>query len=84
MESIDPVSDLSWKELAKCRGIDPSIFYDDINAEEAKSVCEKCGVAALCLAYALRRPEDFGIWGGKDERERRKMRKFNAQAGESA
>ena len=77
MESIDPVSDLSWKELAKCRGIDPSIFYDDINAE-------KCGVAALCLAYALRRPEDFGIWGGKDERERRKMRKFNAQAGESA
>jgi WhiB family redox-sensing transcriptional regulator len=27
-----------------------------------------------CLEYALRNDERFGIWGGKSERERRRLR----------
>jgi len=32
-------------------------------------------VRALCLEYALNNKEQFGIWGGTSERERRRLRK---------
>ena len=48
-------------------------------AAEAKAICARCPVIAECLAYALEQREDFGIWGGKDERERRAIRKAAAR-----
>jgi WhiB family redox-sensing transcriptional regulator len=32
-------------------------------------------VQAECLEYALANDERFGIWGGLDERERRRLRR---------
>jgi WhiB family redox-sensing transcriptional regulator len=32
-------------------------------------------VRDICLEYALNNKEQFGIWGGTSERERRRLRK---------
>lgn len=42
---------------------------------EAKAICARCPVCETCLDYAIVTAEQFGIWGGKTERERRAIRK---------
>jgi WhiB family redox-sensing transcriptional regulator len=66
---------LSWRQHAACRGIDPNIFYpaSDEDAEEAKSICASCPVRQACLEYALANRERDGVWGGATERERRRL-----------
>jgi WhiB family redox-sensing transcriptional regulator len=66
---------LSWRQHAACRGIDPNIFYpaSDEEAEEAKSICASCPVRQACLEYALANRERDGVWGGATERERRRI-----------
>ena len=66
---------LSWRQHAACRGIDPNIFYpvSDDDAEEAKSICAACPVRQACLEYALANRERDGVWGGATERERRRL-----------
>jgi len=66
---------LSWRQHASCRGIDPEIFYPatDEEAEVAKSVCAQCSVRQGCLEYALAARERDGVWGGATERERRRL-----------
>jgi WhiB family redox-sensing transcriptional regulator len=46
---------LSWRQSAACRGVDPEIFYpvSDEEAEAAKSVCGQCDVRETCLEFAL-------------------------------
>lgn len=51
---------LTWMALGACRGEDPELFFP-IAAQgstlsqisEARAVCRRCAVAAMCLAYAL-------------------------------
>jgi WhiB family redox-sensing transcriptional regulator len=64
-----------WRANAACRGLDPSIFYPltDEEALQAKSVCESCPVQASCLEHALGIREKEGVWGGRTERERRRI-----------
>lgn len=54
-----------WFRWAACDGV---TFYqypsNDDEEEKAKSVCRVCPVRLECLAYALCRDEDDGIWGG--------------------
>ena len=66
---------LSWRQHAACRGIDPNIFYpaSDEDAEEAKGICAACPVRQACLEYALANRERDGVWGGATERERRRI-----------
>lgn len=40
----------------------------------AKAICEGCVLKDPCLEYALEN-EDFGIWGGLTEDERRRYRR---------
>lgn len=42
---------------------------------EAKAICRACPVQRPCLEYAVANGEKFGIWGGKSERERRRIRR---------
>jgi WhiB family transcriptional regulator, redox-sensing transcriptional regulator len=67
----------SWRQLARCRGIDPEVFYpvsdDEDAAEEAKEICALCPVREACLEYALAAREKHGVWGGLTERERRRV-----------
>lgn len=44
------------------------------DTEQAKQICDGCALNIECLSYALYH-EMFGIWGGKTERERHKIRK---------
>jgi WhiB family redox-sensing transcriptional regulator len=67
----------SWREFARCRGVDPEVFYpvsdDDADAEQAKSICAACPVREPCLEFALSTREKNGVWGGLTERERRRV-----------
>ena len=41
----------------------------------AKSVCAPCPFIDPCLAYALKTPNTWGIWGATDERDRKRIKK---------
>ena len=66
---------LSWRQSAACRGVDPDIFYpaSEEEADEAKSVCAQCNVRQACLEHALTARERDGVWGGATEKERRRI-----------
>jgi WhiB family transcriptional regulator, redox-sensing transcriptional regulator len=64
-----------WMSQGKCRDLSPSFFFpsDGIGVQEAQRVCAECPVAEACLQYALDERVDHGVWGGKSERERRRI-----------
>jgi WhiB family redox-sensing transcriptional regulator len=66
---------LSWRQNAACRGVDPEIFYpaSDEEADVAKSICAQCPARQTCLEYALACRERDGVWGGATEKERRRI-----------
>lgn len=66
-----------WLERAACAGVDPALFFPGRGEEtkSARAICAGCPVREDCLEYALRTGEKFGIWGGKSERERRRLRR---------
>lgn len=67
----------SWATDAKCIQAEPDTFFPEKggSTREAKKICADCPVLEECLAYALANDERFGIWGGKSERERRRLKK---------
>ena len=66
---------LSWRQRAACRGVDPDVFYpaSDEEAEEPTAICRVGPVREACLEYALANRERDGVWGGATERERRRI-----------
>lgn len=69
-----------WARLAACVGADPEPFHPDKHTRRAairaaKAVCASCPVAAECLADALDRDEEFGIWGGLEAHERKSLQR---------
>ena len=67
--------DTDWMEVGKCKDLTPSIFFpsDGVGVQEAQRICAECPVAEQCLEYALAERVDHGVWGGKSERERRRI-----------
>jgi WhiB family redox-sensing transcriptional regulator len=70
-----------WQESAACRHTDTELFFPIgstgkalIEIHQAKALCAGCPVQQSCLTYALVTGQEFGIWGGYDEKERRLMR----------
>ncbi|MGI8663714.1 MAG: WhiB family transcriptional regulator [Acidimicrobiales bacterium] len=65
----------TWRHQCACRGLDPEIFFpvSDEEAEVAKAVCGGCVVREACLEYALGCRERDGVWGGRTEKERRRI-----------
>jgi WhiB family redox-sensing transcriptional regulator len=66
-----------WRVHAACAGLDPNLFFTERgeSTRDAKAVCARCPVAEPCLDYALTNGERYGVWGGRSERERRRMRR---------
>ena len=72
-----------WQDRAACRGPQAAVFFPpprterrDEKAERearAKAICGQCSVIADCLDHALDVGEAHGIWGGRNEIERRNM-----------
>lgn len=71
---------VAWMRDAICAQTDPEAFYPEKGGStaEAKRVCMGCPVRRDCLEYALENNERYGIFGGKSERERRKIAKERA------
>lgn len=79
----------NWRAEAACASSDPELFfpvgkarpgntvYDQV--ERAKEVCRRCKVAQQCLQYALETNQEFGIWGGLTEDERRSLKRRAAR-----
>lgn len=73
---VHPERAAQWEEHALCRSIDDQeMFFPEHgnrSAAQAKAICRRCTVRAACLETALNNREDFGIWGGLTESERRR------------
>ncbi len=77
-----PHEDPSWYAEAACRTLPPELFFPAGRtgsaatlAEGAKEVCDRCPVAGPCLEFALQTNQEYGVWGGTTEDERRSMRR---------
>ena len=70
-----PDSDYNWRDDALCARTDLEAFFPEkgTSNHDAKKICSNCEVRAECLEYALQNGEQFGVWGGLSERERRKL-----------
>jgi len=84
IQSVAPLHhEDGWQALAACRGADAGLFFspgtfeaaEQKSAREAvaKSICADCPVRGECLEFALLTREPYGIWGGLNETERRRM-----------
>jgi len=65
-----------WRASAACAEVGPEVFFppQGQTTVAAKRICDGCEVEEACLAYSLQAPELYGIWGGKSEHERRRIR----------
>ncbi len=62
-----------WRSRSACRKDPDRLFVRGAAQQAAKQVCLPCPVRAQCLAEALDRRIEFGVWGGMTERERRAL-----------
>lgn len=65
---------------------DPDLFFPTgstgpaaVQIEGAKAVCRRCPVMEQCQEWALETREEYGVWGGLDERQRRSILKARAR-----
>ncbi|SFF76737.1 WhiB family transcriptional regulator, redox-sensing transcriptional regulator [Actinacidiphila alni] len=77
---------MDWKLDAACQGEDPERFFPVghsgsalLQEQQAKDVCRRCPVVEQCLAWAMDTRQEFGVWGGRNEDERRSMRRRAAR-----
>jgi WhiB family transcriptional regulator, redox-sensing transcriptional regulator len=84
---------IGWQHRAACRGEQELFFPDDpfearparLEREaRAKAICATCEVREDCLEYALRARETHGIWGGRNEYERRSLLRERGSLGRAA
>ena len=71
-----------WMLRAACKNEDPELFFPVgisgpalRQVDEAKTVCRRCPVQAECLEWAIEFGQDFGVWGGMSEDERRSLKR---------
>jgi hypothetical protein len=71
------MSRYDWELRGLCREVDPEIFFPEQGEsnKDAKRICARCDVREQCLAAALEREEPFGVWGGLNTRQRRRLLK---------
>lgn len=71
-----------WAKDGDCRKVDAGLFFPEvgIGVNQAKAVCEDCRVEEECLEFALATEQKHGVWGGKSERERKKIIKERKNA----
>jgi len=58
-----------------CQQTDPEYWFPEAGGERyeslvAKKYCGECPVQMQCALYAITAGEDYGIWGGLNDRQR--------------
>jgi WhiB family redox-sensing transcriptional regulator len=63
-----------WHGKGLCIGEDPDLFFPvhGDTGERARQICSGCVVRDDCIRYATD-ADEFGIWGGLDQDERRSL-----------
>ena len=76
-----------WRQHAACREVDPAVFFPVgvtgaavAAIAAAKTVCEGCAAQAACLEFAISTNQEYGIWGGTSEEDRRDIRRARRAA----
>lgn len=71
-----------WQHRSACRNKDPDLFFplgesqaSELQAAQAKAVCETCRVRGSCLQWALDSSIKDGMYGGLTPDERRRYRR---------
>lgn len=74
--------DQAWRSRAACSEIDPDLFFPVgvtgpavAQIASAKAVCAGCSVQPECLEFAIATNQEYGVWGGTSEEERRSLRR---------
>ena len=77
----------SWWEQAACQSADPDFFFPlsgsgagHSEIASAKAICASCSIQPRCLEYALDTRQEYGVWGGASEDERRVIAVRRARA----
>ena len=68
---------MGWQNLAACAEVDPELFFPESARASSgvKKFCAGCPVSDECLTVALSERIEFGVWGGLDFNERKKLRR---------
>ncbi|MFK0016206.1 WhiB family transcriptional regulator [Streptomyces sp. NPDC091027] len=77
----NPTTD-SEKPRPACAGADPELFFAhalSMQIARAKAICATCPLVSSCLDGALERGEEYGVWGGLTEDERRSLKRRAAR-----
>jgi WhiB family redox-sensing transcriptional regulator len=70
----------AWQMDAACRGMDSSVFFSPESErgrarqrreEAARTICRACPVHVPCGRFAQASQQEYGVWGGYTENERR-------------
>ncbi len=76
-----------WRRGAACRNMDTELFFPrgetGVPLEQtvaAKAVCAGCPVRTACLEFAMATRQEYGIFGGLTEQERRTLARRRARA----
>ncbi|WP_313673314.1 WhiB family transcriptional regulator [Mycolicibacterium sp.] len=67
-----------WRARAACAGRSPNLWFPEgagnsAATQEAVAICRSCPVRTQCAEYALAQPENFGIWGGLTQDDRKNL-----------
>jgi Transcription factor WhiB len=75
LPTCTPEEDPSWRALSLCLMFPSVDFFDGSrpNKRRAKAICFECQVREECLQFALENKEEFGVWGGLDDVERKAL-----------
>ena len=71
-----------WRDQAACADVNPDLFFPVgvtgpaiPQIARAKAVCAQCPVRSECLEFAITTNQEYGVWGGTSEEERRVLRR---------
>ncbi len=82
----EPVAPGEWYKRGACRSLSneqhDAWFFPPKGkmTAPARAICGSCPVRAECLDHAMTNHEMYGLWGGTDELDRRRMRKAQGVA----
>jgi WhiB family transcriptional regulator, redox-sensing transcriptional regulator len=72
----------TWQDHAACADADAELFFssDEESQREALAHCDACPVRTACLEHAVETREQYGIWGGVREQDRRRLTRERRRA----
>jgi len=81
---VTPFDPEPWMDHGLCRDDpDPDLWFatdaQTASRAAAVAVCNLCPVKAECIDLAIRSRAEFGIWGGLDPTEIRKLKRRSSR-----